>query len=720
MPDISHDKLAALARAAGGNNEIEAMLGRKMKPDELRTVWLARLAMKAERAVKRQRGPIHDSDKHTIATAERSKVDRVPCADPARRKRLEADDAAWMRWYCAESFFLPFEKPHKAIIEATREAIIMGRDTVIAAERGVGKSYIEYALVMKLALSGEQAFPVYLPWGEKNKAQGFGFWLDCLAFNERIADDYPEVCAPFVHARGVPQRVATTTWRDTGEPTHARIAGNAGIIVFPDARGVIGSSTINGNPRGLNYKHKGGKSVRPTMAFVDDVQDDKVAHSKGPDGLVGKTIRTVNGAVRGLKRAGASFSIIMTGNCIEPGDVMEHFLNQAGWTAVRVSCVERWPDGWDEAGSEGRKLADEWGKMWLAGDRGEAAFFRKHKGTICKGMVLNSPRAYMHGVKTAAQDKRNKRVTRPVNACHAVLREYYTMGHEAFMAERQQAPQRRAHSIYLLSTEIVQSRAQDRAPGVVPDWAQTVIAATDINPSYALTSVVVAFGAHQTGAVCWYGLYTKPPLPVPKEATEIEKRRIIYEALAIHGKQLAALPCRPKTWFMDGGGSPEGCVIQFAANAPEICGLPAWCTFGRGWKNYRPTSRKNHKLLIGEQLHRVTERLDRQWIIYNADYWREIAQRGWTGEPGAPGSCSLPHGRHEDFAAQVCREQLRGKDEIGGRMVWVWDTQPGPHDFGDCMQIAYMGAAAVGIGTEGMQQHAKPKQSRWKRKNARV
>jgi hypothetical protein len=87
--------------------------------------------------------------------------------------------------------------------------------------------------------------------------------------------------------------------------------------------------------------------------------------------------------------------------------------------------------------------------------------------------------------------------------------------------------------------------------------------------------------------------------------------------------------------------------------------------------------------------------------VYHADYWREIAQRGWTGAPGAPGSCSLPRGQHADFAAQVTREQLAGKDDVGGRTVWVWNTAPGPHDYGDCMHMAYMGAAVAGIGTGG-------------------
>jgi hypothetical protein len=245
-----------------------------------------------------------------------------------------------------------------------------------------------------------------------------------------------------------------------------------------------------------------------------------------------------------------------------------------------------------------------------------------------------------------------------------------------------------------------------RLPYTVPDWAQIVVAATDVNRSYAISSVIVAFGADQRAAVLWYGLQK---MAVKDTFTEIETRRVIYEALAVEGRKLASMQCRPATWIIDAGGSPEGCVIGFAANAPQICGLQAVASFGRGWRNYRPTAGQN-RIKIGEQWHRVFKSHAESWLLYNADYWREIAQKGWIGSPGAPGSCSLPAGNHAEFAAQVTREQLTGKDDVGGRTVWIWDSAPGPHDFGDCMHMAFVMAAASGIGTAG-QQAAAPKKS---------
>jgi hypothetical protein len=627
-------------------------------------------------------GQVSNADIHARRNAEHSKVDRVTCADPVRRAKLEADPVKWLKYYLAATYTRPFETPHLQIIDGAMEAHKTNGRFAVAAQRGIGKSTILWGMVLYFILVKLRRFPVCVPWSEKPKKRAFRFWKMALCFNDRLGEDYPEACAPFRHAKGVAQRVATTRWRDTDNLTGAQLTVGEGIIVLPDQLGCFGGDTINGNIRGLSHPQEDGSVIRPDIVLLDDVQDRGTAKSHVQ---IADTCDIIDGDVAGVGEAGKQVPMLMSGNCILPDDVMAHYLSSREWTGLRVPCVVAWPDGWENEGGECRKLWVEWYNRTCSND-GAAAFFKANRYKMTAGMKLSAPTAF----KLAEKSK---------DPFVGAMRAYFKMGHEAFWAELQQEPQRRAHSVYILTPEIVQSRAQsDRSPGVVPDWAQTVIAATDINPSYALTTTVTAFGANQTAAVLWYGLHK---MAVQKEATEIERRRIIYEHLAMHGKELAGLPCRPSVWFIDGGGSPEGCVIQFAFNSPQICGLTAHATFGRGWKNYRPTAKATYKVRAGEQLHHVSERRDRQWIVYNADFWREVAQRGWTGEPGAPGSCSLPRGNHADFTAQVCREQLAGKDDIGGRAVWVWNTAPGPHDYGDCMHMAYMGASVAGIGTGG-------------------
>jgi hypothetical protein len=469
-----------------------------------------------------------------------------------------------------------------------------------------------------------------------------------------------------------------------------------GKIIFPDSLGVIGSTTINGNPKGMNHSMTNGVTLRPDLVLIDDPQDRKIA--KSPT-LTAEAIEKIDADILGMAGPDKILPALMACTIDKKNDVPYYYLHHQEWDALCIPQIVKWP--------KDMELWKEWDMVRIDGeqrkDRGKAAraFYKTHKTALKEGMEVSWEERY---------DRKQKQP----DAYYAAMYDFYKMGEATFMAIRQNDPVMKEHSIYVLTPQVIQSRAVALAPGVVPDWAHVVIAATDVNPSYALTTAVLAFGPNQRAHVAWYGLFQSAPLPVPKGATEAETRRIVYDALAVHGRQIAGLPCRPNHWIIDGGGTPESTVIDLSANAPQICGLNTSCAFGRGYRNYRPTTKATYKIAVGEQFHRVIERRSRQWVIFNADYWREIAQRGWTGEPGAPGSCSLMAGRHGDFATQICREQLAGKDEVGGRTVWVWDTAPGPHDYGDCMTIAYMGAAMLGIGTAG-QRVAQPRRREQRR-----
>ena len=39
---------------------------------------------------------------------------------------------------------------------------------------------------------------------------------------------------------------------------------------------------------------------------------------------------------------------------------------------------------------------------------------------------------------------------------------------------------------------------------------------------------------------------------------------------------------------------------------------------------------------------------------------------------------------------------------MSGKTEWIWRVAPGPHDYGDCMAMAYACAAFAGIGTGGV------------------
>jgi len=350
--------------------------------------------------------------------AEHSAVDLPECEDSARRKKLEADPIKWLRHYLHLAYERPFERPHLAIIDGAIHASATGGRFAIAAQRGIGKSTVLWGIVLMLAITGKQPFPVCVPWASGALKRAFRFWKTALCFNERLFSDYPEVCAPFRHSKGSPQKIAHTTWRATGKPTGAQLAVGEGLIVLPDNRGCIGGATINGNPRGLNHPMPDGRVLRPTLALLDDVQDRGTAKSELQ---VRETIEVIDGDVAGMGEAGTNLPMLMSGNCIEPHDVMAHYLGSDRWKAVRVPCIEEWPDGWKDGSGEAFQLWKQWHDLYRDGS-GAATFYKKHKAKMTKGMKLSAPGTF----KKAAQI--------PDTFC-GVMVNYFKMGAEAFAAE---------------------------------------------------------------------------------------------------------------------------------------------------------------------------------------------------------------------------------------------------------------------------------------------
>ena len=629
--------------------------------------------------------------------AKGAEVGPLPAVENKRRRaRCKKDLKRFMRTYMPGSFYRPFNEDQVQAIDAIETRMLKTGLKAVAMARGFGKTTTTEAAIIWAVLYGHRRYVVAIGKTQEDANEIITDIKAELATNEKLAADFPEVCHCVEAIDGRPQRCASQTL----DGVLTRLAWKTKKLVMPFVPGsasaghVIEARGITSGVRGLKHKTPSGQVIRPDFAFIDDPQTRESAESKTQTKSRAKII---NGDVLGLAGHDKQISAVMAVTVIEPGDLADQYLDKEvhpEWDGMRTKLVYAWPTSED--------LWKQYTALWTAdqadglSDTPNATkFYRKHRKAMDEGAHVACPHLYDKDTELSAVQ----------HAWNLLL----TVGEHAFCAEYQNEPPKQTFNVYTLNEECIKQRIDTgRQPMAVPDWVQTTIAATDVNPSYALSTVVLGFGAFQRGGVLWYGRFTSDPLPVLPETKEIETRRIIHEALAAHGKELAALPCRANHWIIDGGGSPQNVVINFAHMAPQICGLQASCAFGRGWKQYRITRKKEYKVRLGENLHRVAESNARQWIIWHADYWREIAQKSWLGAAGGPGSCSLFEGHHERFATQVCGETLRGKDEVAGEIVWLWDTASGQHDYGDCMAMGFMGAAMLGIGTGAYQPPKRP------------
>jgi hypothetical protein len=471
----------------------------------------------------------------------------------------------------------------------------------------------------------------------------------------------------------------------------------------------LAGASMNGSIKGLNIGLLSGESLRPDIVLMDDPQDEQTADSEQ---LVKKVIKKIDYGIRSLSGPRRRLTVMAAVTCVNVGDVSEHLLTRPGTEVIKTGQITAWPTGWEDKDSATRAGWDAWNDARLAGleslDGGKAAraHYKRHKAELTEGMAVSWKERYHVGDGLRVSDP---------DAIYAAMWDFYDLGEMAFMAERQNQPIKEGITLYNLTPAVITARTDpDRAPGDIPDWALRILAQTDINPSYALSTAIIAFGADQRAAVIWYGLHL---MHVPQEWTDAEKKTATMAELASHGRNLAGLPCAPHNWMIDGGGSPENTVIDFASASVRTCGIPAITAFGRAGKAYRHPLRKEKGIAVFEQAYIKRVAASRQWVIFNADYWREQAQRGWTGTLGAPGSCDLPTGRHDGFAEQICAEQLAGKVMLNDRWVYDWRTdRTTPHDYGDCMTMGYAHAAVMGIGTGGGAGVAAPRRVTAKRR----
>ena len=95
-----------------------------------------------------------------------------------------------------------------------------------------------------------------------------------LEVNERLAEDFPEVCYPVAQLEGIANRCAGQLYK--GERT--RITWTSNEIVLPTVEGsrasgiIVRVAGITGRIRGMKFKRSDGRSVRPSLVIIDDPQ----------------------------------------------------------------------------------------------------------------------------------------------------------------------------------------------------------------------------------------------------------------------------------------------------------------------------------------------------------------------------------------------------------------------------------------------------------------
>lgn len=601
---------------------------------------------------------------------------------PANQERYEAARAsllAFCRMYLPAQFDKPISSGQEADIATMESVVRHGERYAFAAPRGDGKTTRAEAAVLWAALFNLR-FCVVVVGSDRDAAAEIVDGVKAeLRSNDLLREDFPIPCWAAMLSDDVALKAKSWTWGGK----NIGFEWSVGRVILPNVVGACKGCAIV--PRGLTGRLRGmrvriGKrSIRPDLYVIDDPQTDESANSESQCNTREKLVL---GAIMGGGGPGKSLAAMMPCTIIRKNDLAHKFLDHSkhpDWQGRTRSMVTAWPAAQETLWAEYRRLRRE------VSHEAANALYIENQAAMNEGASVDWPERFEDGKEISA-----------IQHAENLLCD---LGEEVFFAEYQNDPKDAMDNApYILTPDTIMARTTKRAAWERPEWATQVIASTDVNQSYALSTVVLGFGPDQTAAVLWYGLHR---MSIPGETPAPEAARLLYAALVAHGKELAGAAVRPDFWAIDGGGANFDTVARFAGESIRAVGIAAHCFTGRGARNYRPYG-KSVAGPLREGCHPCLDRKDGRiirWVAWHADHWREVWQRAWLGDVGAPGAVSLPAGHHGEFAQQVAAERLMGKGEVAGQPVWIWTAQPGRHDYGDAGAQGYAAAAYVGIGS---------------------
>lgn len=619
------------------------------------------------------------------------------------RAKAERDPVFFAKTYCTgEGGFLEVAPPPalQAILREMSEAVLSSAIPYhIRMPRGTGKTAFEKCILKWAITFGHRRYIVATAANGANAANILEDVFLGMTENQAYVRDFPEVAVPFLELGGSWQRSPTQTI--LGEHTHPQKSATKIVLPhvinpktglpFASSGAILEAVGFSAGARG-----KGKMSQRPDLVVLDDLQTDTDAES---DTQVAKIVRKVKRTFLGLAGHRKKIAAIMTSTPIEPDDVSETFAKDRGWKTSTYQLLGSWPKCHDPTAKDAPGLFDHWDEYAAIyateKDAGREphvaanAYYRKHRREMDMGAKVLNPLNFDPDTE--------------ISGIQHAMNLLYRDGLDSFMSEYQMDPPRNSFA-FEISSRLILSRIRKGLPSkTLPEGTVYVAAATDVNPSYGLTSAITAFDAQLTGTVIAYHV-TK--CAISDKLNEAEFNRRVYEAACQTGREISALGIKLDAWGIDAGGKQFAAITRFAAMSETACGLKATAMLGRAGVNWNPMVRSRVASALNDTV-KCRDPQGRRWLAWNADSYKEKVHRAFGTETGAPGGLSIFDGNanHSAFAAQVANEKLLEKTKVSTRgdeerWSYKWRSR-NPHDYGDALAMCYALAGAVNLTGDG-------------------
>ncbi|NLG44827.1 MAG: hypothetical protein GX547_16415 [Phycisphaerae bacterium] len=653
-----------------------------------------------------------------LSTAGRDIGPLPPIRDPERRAEGSRDLAFFGREYFPDICCLPPGPCHYQACRRLAGAATNGGLFAFAMPRGFGKTTWSWLTAVWALLRGLRPFVALIGADEPAAVQLLDSIKMAFAHNDRLLDDYPEVCYPIRRLDGISQRARGQLYR--GEPTALIWTGHK--ITLPTIAGsrasgaTVRTAGLTGQIRGMAHTTADGRTIRPSFVILDDPQTDESARSPAQTQARHEIIQ---GAVLALGGPGTSIAAAMPCTVIKPDDLASRYLDRRAmpeWHGQRTPAVISWPTN-DNLWGEYSRLRTE--DLAAGGDGASAdAYYLTHREEMDAGAEV-SWEHYRQGCHSAIQLHWNLRLRNP--AAHA--------------AEYQNAPIDSTDGAEAITAKAILERpagAYER--GALPTLRQTLArltASIDVHDNLLYWHVLASSTDLTAGLVDW-GAWPdqKREYWTLDDATRTLKRK--YPGRGKDGAIVAGLTdllnsLLARTWELDGSQHRvDLCLVDLGYKPDEVelaiaqCNAPAAVIGSKGL----PVKATNKPL--SEYTKHPGDRVGHYWrsakppkrsrrqIQFDANAWKSIVARALTTAPGDPGALHLPTGNLRLLADHYAAEYPL-RVTARGRTLDEWQLRPGrDNHFWDALVLCFVAAGVKGARPAALASGKKP--SRKKRK----
>ena len=615
--------------------------------------------------------------------------------NPDRKAACERNFQLFCESYFPETYSLAWSPDHLKVIEKIETAVLRGGLFALALPRGSGKTTITESAALWSMLYGHREFVVLIGATESAALELLDSLKTELEVNERLAEDFPEVCYPVAQLEGIANRCAGQLYK--GERT--RITWTSNEIVLPTVEGsrasgiIVRVAGITGRIRGMKFKRSDGRNVRPSLVVIDDPQ---TSESAGSLEQTRKRVRVLAGDILGLAGPGQKISGIMPCTIIRPGDMADIILNRnthPDWNGEKTRMVYRFPTN--------MKLWEEYAEIRAEALRTEGnfqkatEFYLANREAMDAGAEVSWEARFNHDEVSALQ--------------HAMNLKF--QDEAAFMSEYQNDPlPDDTADDSLLSVDEICAKINGLARRRVPLKCDRLTMFVDVQKAL-LFYVVIAWAEDFTGAVIDYGSWPDQHRHEYSLADANPSIQTLFPKAGFEGALYAALSaltdeCLGREWEREDGavlkieralvdanwGQSTDVVYQFcrqSSHAGVI--LPSHGRYvgasSKPMTEYR--KQQGDRLGFNWMIPNVAGKRAIRHVIYDTNYWKSFIHARLAVPVGDKGALTL-YGRipgaHQLFAEHLTAE-YRVKTQGRGRTVDEWKLKPQSHDnhFLDCV-----------------------------------